>query len=103
MPTIKSPAEYAIDALAARMRSFQASLTDDLEMNVLVAGVPIAFRVTGVGFSSSFVVFYGRDADNNRVEALQNIAQVNVTLVAIPKEAGSEPRRIGFQTVPSQA
>lgn len=101
IPTVKSVAEYAKDALVSRIQAFQARLGEDEEMTILVGGVPIAFRVYSIGFASSFIVFYGADADGRRAESYQNIAQANVTLLATAKVENEAPRRIGFETASS--
>lgn len=41
------------------------------------------------------VNFIGKNADGHPVELMQHMTQVNVLLVAVPKQQ-EEPRRIGF-------
>lgn len=56
-------------------------------------------RIEGIGyFAPDVVTFYGRDEEGARTQLIQHVAQLNVMLRALPKDAGEEePRRIGFR------
>jgi len=103
LPEIKSPAEYVKDALVESIKAFQASLGPEEEMGVHVSGT-LSYRVTGIGYSSSMIVFYGVDDDGRRMQTYQHHSQTNLTLMALAKPAEVEKaRRVGFDTSPREA
>ena len=56
-------------------------------------------RIEGMGFFAPDIVsFYGRDMQGARMQLVQHVTQLNVTLRALPKPKGEqEAQRIGFR------
>ena len=56
-------------------------------------------RIEGLGyFDPDIVTFYGSDEDGGRMQLIQHVSQLNVTLRALPiPEQDAAPRRIGFE------
>lgn len=100
IPEIKSFAKQAHEGLAGRIRRFESGLNEDEEMAVYIASMAVPFRLTGIGDMGGLIVFFGEDPDGRRVESYQHFTQANVTLVAVPKPAGQDARRMGFETPP---
>lgn len=93
--TIKSPGEYAFGELLKEFRTFQASLAETEELGILTgsgAGVTYVERVKCDG---NLIVFTGIDELGRKVKVVQHYTQLNVQLVAVPKQ-NDEARRIGF-------
>ena len=56
-------------------------------------------RIQGMGyFAPDLITFYGQDPGGAKTQLVQHVSQLNVMLVAAPKEeASAEPSRIGFK------
>ena len=93
-----NPAEWAHERLVRSIARFEARLDDDTEIGARLVSFTEkdTFHIEDLGYwGPDFVVFYGTSLEGNPVELIQHISQVNVLLVALPKEQ-EEPRRIGF-------
>lgn len=102
IPEIKSPAEYAKDALLSGLRGFEAGLQDDEEMVIDFDGLPPGHRVHHIGAGGSFVIFHSTDAEGRRAKTYLAAFGARVTILAQPKpDALPEARRMGFD-VPSE-
>lgn len=98
-PSQKSPAEWAYERLVMYIQKFEETLDSDHEVGMGYAGSDAGLlRIQGMGFFGPDVItFYGADPDGSKTQLIQHVSQLNVLLVAAPKEdAQAEPRRIGF-------
>jgi len=99
----KSPAEWAYERLILYLRNFEEQLDGDQELAMGYAGGEAGvLRIEGIGyFDPDIVTFYGRDDDGRRMQIIQHVTQLNVALIAVPKDTNeAEPaRRIGFRLV----
>ncbi|MFN3823470.1 MAG: DUF6173 family protein [Pseudorhodobacter sp.] len=99
----KSPAEWAYERLVLYLRNFEEQLDRDQEIAMGYAGGEAGvLRIEGIGyFDPDIVTFYGRDDEGRRMQIIQHVTQLNVALIATPKNADeAEPaRRIGFRLV----
>ncbi|UDF03286.1 hypothetical protein [Asticcacaulis sp. AND118] len=95
IPTIKSAPEYAFDALRLEMKGFQSRLTDEFELGAVANGAGLIIYVSGVRLSGHMIIFEGEDANGHKAILIQHFTQVNVQMIAVPKQK-DEPRRIGF-------
>ena len=96
----KSPAQWAYERLILYIKNFEEQLDDEHEVPMGFAGGDAGvMRIEGIGyFAPDVVTFYGRDEEGARTQLIQHVAQLNVMLRALPKDAGEEePRRIGFR------
>lgn len=96
----KSPAQWAYERLIVYIKNFEEQLDDAHEVAMGFAGGEAGvLRIEGIGyFAPDIVTFYGRDEEGARTQLIQHVAQLNVMLRALPKDAGTEePRRIGFR------
>lgn len=95
MPEIKSPSEYAFDALLGQMKRFQARLSDEKELGIVANGAGLLIHVSAVRVSGQMITFDGVDGNGSESVLIQHFTQVNVQMVAVPK-LQDEPRRVGF-------
>ena len=96
----KSDAEWAYERLILYIQNFEQQLDNEHEVAMGFAGNDTGIlRIEGLGyFDPDIVTFYGSDEEGGRMQLIQHVSQLNVTLRAlpIPKEEAS-PRRIGFE------
>ncbi|WP_299786287.1 DUF6173 family protein [uncultured Marivita sp.] len=96
----KSAAEWAYERLILYIQNFEEQLDNEHEVAMGFAGNDTGIlRIEGLGyFDPDIVTFYGSDEEGGRMQLIQHVSQLNVTLRAlpIPKEE-AEPRRIGFE------
>lgn len=98
IPEIKSPAEYAKDALVAGLRGFEAGLFENEEMVIDFDGLPAGHWVHHIGTASSFVVFHSVDKEGRRAKTYLAALGARVTILAQTKsEDQPEARRMGFE------
>ncbi len=96
----KSPAEWAYDRLVLYIRNFESGLDSKDEIAMGFAGDEAGvLRIEGLGyFDPDILTFYGRDEAGAKMQLVQHVTQLSVTLRAVPKDAAEDepPRRIGF-------
>jgi len=96
----KSDAEWAYERLILYIQNFEEQLDNEHEVAMGFAGNDTGvLRIEGLGyFDPDIVTFYGSDEEGGRMQLIQHVSQLNVTLRAlpIPKE-DTAPRRIGFE------
>ncbi len=96
----KSDAEWAYERLILYIQNFEEQLDNEHEVAMGFAGNDTGvLRIEGLGyFDPDIVTFYGSDEEGGRMQLIQHVSQLNVTLRAlpIPKEDAA-PRRIGFE------
>lgn len=61
-------------------------------------GDTVQFHIVDMGYwNPDIVTFEGLDEGGRRMKLIQNVSQLNVLLIAMPKRAEHDaPRRIGF-------
>ena len=93
-------AEDVFYRLVAYIREFEANLDHNHELGARMVsfGTSVQFHIVDMGYwNPDIVTFDGLDEAGHRMKLIQNISQLNVLLIAMPKrEENSEPRRIGF-------
>jgi hypothetical protein len=92
-------AESVRERLMSYIAKFEKNLGPDEEVGGRIAqfGTDILVHIEKIGFyGKDLISFYGVDINSNRVQLIQNVSQVNILLVAVPK-LGKEARRIGFK------
>jgi hypothetical protein len=80
------------------IKSFQSSISDDVEVGISVVGSGSAapFRLRAMKVSNpDILIFDGIDDRGNVVQLLQHYSQMALMLVAVPK-LEERPFRIGF-------
>ncbi len=95
----KSPAEWAYERMVLYIQSFEEQLDGDHEVGMGLTGGDVgALRIQGMGyFAPDLITFYGTDMHGAKSQIVQHVSQLNVMLVAAPKEnTAGNARRIGF-------
>ena len=98
----KSPAQWAYERLILYIRNFEKTLDNDHEVGMGFTGSGAGvMRIEGLGFfEPDIVTFYGNNGAGAKAQIVQHVTQLNVMLVASPKDSDkAEPARIGFQLV----
>lgn len=94
------PASSAHARLIAAIAEFEAGLDDTQEVALgLAGGTAGVLQIDALGWiEPDILTFDGIDAEGIRTRMIQHVTQLNVLLVALPREdeAGA-PRRIGFR------
>lgn len=98
----KSPAQWAYERTVIYLKKFEEGLDGDHEVAMgFVGGDAGVLRIEGMGyFDPDIVTFYGTDGTGARVQLVQHVSQLSVTLRAVPKaQPDKAPNRIGFRLV----
>ena len=93
-----NPARWTYKRLAEYIRDFEEELDDDHEIGASLVsfGSNVLFHIEDMGYCGpDIIAFYGLNDKGERVQLIQNIAQLSVLLVAV-KKLGEKARRIGF-------
>ncbi len=100
LPQRASPAEWAFARLSRMIEDFESKLDKDQEVGCTFVGLPGAgsMRIEDIGYwAPDLLLFYGKTSQGRPERLVQHYTQLNVLLVAEPKEVEQEPpRRIGF-------
>jgi hypothetical protein len=89
------------ERLVRSIARFEEGLDPEHEIGarLVTFGSQEIIHVEDVGYwGPDLLIFYGKSREGKPLELLQHQTQVNVLLVAVPKE-GPKPRRIGFELV----
>lgn len=93
-------AEATFHRIVAYIREFEANLDRQQEIGARMVsfGDTVQFHIVDMGYwNPDIVTFDGVDDGGRRMKLIQNVSQLNVLLVAMPKRnEHEEPRRIGF-------
>ncbi len=93
-------AEAMFHRIVAYIREFEANLDSEHEVGARMVsfGDTVQFHIVDMGYwNPDIVTFDGVDEGGRRMKLIQNLSQLNVLLIAMPKRIGhEEPRRIGF-------
>jgi len=94
VPHFKNDAEWTYERLAEYILDFQNELDNTQEVGAFIANFPNGVvHFTNVGYwGPDIITFEGLTSDKKKVKLIQNIAQLNVTLIAVPI-LGDEPNR----------
>jgi len=98
------PPERAAEAtfyrIVSYIREFEANMDAAHEVGARMVsfGDAVQFHIVDMGYwNPDIITFDGIDEGGRRMKLIQNVSQLNVLLIAMPKRAGhDEPRRIGF-------
>lgn len=96
----KSPAQWAYERLVLFIQNFEEQLDRDHEVALGLTGAEAGvLRIEGLGyFAPDILTFYGSSDAGARTQLIQHVSQLNVMLLALPKQPEQEePRRIGFR------
>lgn len=96
----KSPAEWAYERIVLYIQKFEETLNSDQEVGMGFAGGDVGtLRIQGMGyFAPDLITFYGEDPGGAKTQLIQHVTQLNVMLIASPKEnSGIAANRIGFK------
>lgn len=93
-------AEAMFNRIVAYIREFEANLDTSHEIGARMVsfGDTVQFHIVDMGYwNPDIITFDGLDESGRRMKLIQNLSQLNVLLVAMPKRIEhGEPRRIGF-------
>lgn len=112
MPDIPLPEpaeDYASDfalRVITKLRAFEASLNADQETGLHLANYhqALTLHVREVSWIDPALIVFGGvlDGSGHRAEMLQHVSQINLILVALPRENPQAPRsQIGFHAFPA--
>jgi hypothetical protein len=93
-----NPAEWVYERLVRYIREFEQGLDNEHEIGARLVsfGSIVTFHIQDLGyFGPDIICFSGQDENGQNVQLIQNIAQLNVLLIAM-KKVEENPRRIGF-------
>ena len=86
--------------IVALINNFESDLPDTMQAGGrLVSAGDITFSIQDIGYwDPNMIVFYGELSDGSAVELVQHLSQLNLLLVAVPRQDDiQKPRRvIGF-------
>ena len=97
--SVTNPAKWTYSRLVEYINRFESDLNFEQEIGACLVsfGSILTFHIISLGYyGPDIITFYGKDDKGNDVQLIQNTAQLNVLLIAMPK-IGDTPRRIGFK------
>ena len=94
----KGMASGLVEQVAGQIREFEASLDDAHLPGIIVRG-DLTLVLEQIGFHDpGLMLFIGRDGNGQPARVLQHMSQLNIALIAIPRQNTDEPKRpIGFE------
>lgn len=85
--------------IISQINEFEADLPDNMQAGGRFVNFgDKTFAIDDVGYyNPNIIIFFATDRDGSEIRVLQHITQLNVLLVAVPRNNSSQPRRrIGF-------
>jgi hypothetical protein len=101
MPMPLGHVSWMYERLIRSIADFEEKLDQDTEIGarLVTFGNKEVIHIEDVGYwGPDLIIFHGTNSEGKPLQLLQHQSQVNVLLVAVPKE-GPKPRRIGFELV----
>lgn len=98
LPKSENPAKWTYDRLVEYIKDFESSLDSDKEIGAQLVsfGREFSFNIQDIGYyGPDIITFFGITQNGDKVQLVQNIAQLNVLFISAPK-IHEKPRRIGF-------
>ena len=95
-----NPAQWMHERLVHQIIEFEKTIGPDHEVGGRFVEGPGSEPLHIANIASwgpDMILFVGQFPDGRKFELLQHYSQVSVLLVAVPKAADEEPRRIGFE------
>ena len=83
--------------IVALINNFESELPDTMQAGGrLVSAGDITFSIQDIGYwDPNMIVFYGELSDGSAVELVQHLSQLNLLLVAVPRQDDiQKPRRV---------
>ena len=90
---------WMYERLVRSIAKFEEDLNQDQETGARLVTFDNqeVIHIEDLGYwGPNLLIFYGKSCEGKPLQLLQHQSQVNVLLVAVPKE-GPKPRRIGFE------
>lgn len=96
IPEMKSPTEYAFEALVDEVRQFEGALSEGEVVGAMLAsfGQSITLQISSISRSGQFFCFDGLTGDGDQARLVQHFTQTSVLLVKLKTELPRRP--IGF-------
>ncbi len=90
-------ADNQCEIIRQEIEDFQNTLDAEHEVGLIMPNNSCKpFIVCEMGYHNpSLIYFYGY-IDKQEAQIIQNINQINLSLISVPKEKGKQARRIGF-------
>ncbi len=92
-----NPALWTYKRVEKIIQNFEEKLNQDQEIGLrLVSFNDITIYLDSIGYwGPNIIIFYGASDKGEKVELIQNISQLNILLITLPKTK-PESRSIGF-------
>ncbi|NEQ36287.1 MAG: hypothetical protein F6K40_08325 [Okeania sp. SIO3I5] len=88
------------EQLYSEMQKFDSNLDTEHEVGgkLVSFGESITFHVSGISYRNpSLIIFYGFTENGEPVKLMQNVSQISLLLIRLPKLKPEKPKRkIGF-------
>ncbi|MFW9944936.1 MAG: DUF6173 family protein [Candidatus Sifarchaeia archaeon] len=94
-----NPAAWTYERLAKYIKDFEDQLDSDHEVGarLVTFGNTVQFHIDDIGYHGpDIITFYGVTDKGERLQLIQNIAQLSVLLIAM-KKRDDKAQRIGFR------
>ena len=94
-----NPAEWTYERLAEYIKDFETDLDNDHEIGARLVsfGHEVTFHIQDMGYyGPDIICFYGMNNKGEKLQLIQNIAQLSILLIAL-KKLEENPRRLGFK------
>jgi hypothetical protein len=94
-----NPAQWTYERLTKYIKEFENELDDEHEVGARLVsfGNAVTFYISKLGYyGPDIICFYGVGEKGEKFQLIQNISQLSVLLMALPK-LEKKVRRIGFE------
>ena len=84
--------------LVSYIIEFEKKLSDSEEVGARLVsfGESISFHIDNIGYwNPSLICFYGTKEDGSKLQLIQNISQISVLLISMPRQ--KERERMGYK------
>ena len=96
-----SDASYAdnqYEIICEEIKAFEDELDSSYEVGLIMPNnSSVPFIIESVGYHNPYLIMFYGYINNKPSQLIQHVNQINLSLIAVPKEKEKPKRKIGFQ------
>ena len=92
-----SYADNQYEIICEEIEAFENKLDISHEVGLIIPNnTSVPFIIESIGYHNPYLIMFYGYINNKPAQLIQHVNQINLSLIAVPKEKGKPKRKIGF-------